>query len=251
MISPCADFEILNAFVDGQLSLSQELEVRRHLDGCENCRSRVESLSALKESVASTAEIRPVPHSLRERINALSSRRAPLAHNRYLWLVAGLAAILLIWVGSAMWSERLAPSSADRLTEALVEDHIHYLNTPDGIQVASDDPQHIAESFQNQIGFPIALPKLSSANLLGGRFCWLRGRKALLAFYRTADERFSIFILDGRGLPSTATKLPCRSVGNFQVCMIPYQHEVIAMVATKEQTPRVLAELKTLQARGE
>jgi hypothetical protein len=79
----------------------------------------------------------------------------------------------------------------------------------------------------------------------------LRGRKALLAFYRTADERFSIFILDGRGLPSTATKLPCRSVGNFQVCMIPYQHEVIAMVATKEQTPRVLAELKTLQARGE
>src|SRR5260370_42117143 len=65
MTPRCAvEFETLSAFADGQLEPGEELDIRRHLDGCEQCRSVVDSLIGLKEAAASTVEVHPVPHSL-------------------------------------------------------------------------------------------------------------------------------------------------------------------------------------------
>src|SRR5262249_59114343 len=67
--------ERLNAYVDGELVAGDELEVRRHLDVCAICAGRVESLLVVKDAVAASAELRPVPHTLRGRLAAHASAR--------------------------------------------------------------------------------------------------------------------------------------------------------------------------------
>jgi anti-sigma factor RsiW len=68
-------FEMLSAYVDGQLATGEELKVGRHLDDCAHCRELLESLPALNEAVASTGEVHPVPHSLRERVNQMRASK--------------------------------------------------------------------------------------------------------------------------------------------------------------------------------
>ncbi|MGH7781224.1 MAG: anti-sigma factor family protein [Candidatus Binataceae bacterium] len=129
---------MLSAYVDGQLETNEELEVRRHLDGCAHCFDLLESLSALNEAVASTAELHPVPHSLRERVNQMrASKRA----SKLVWSAVAIAAALLVTFSLAYWNRRSRVSAVDQLTQALLEDHLRYLNIPDAIQVASDDPR--------------------------------------------------------------------------------------------------------------
>ena len=63
---PCTKtFEDLSAFVDGEMAPEEELALRRHLDTCISCQGAMKTLSALKETVARTAEVHPLPRSLR------------------------------------------------------------------------------------------------------------------------------------------------------------------------------------------
>lgn len=136
-------------------------------------------------------------------------------------------------------------NGADRLTRAMVEDHIHYLNAPNAIEVASDDPQQIAQAFADQFGFRLELPVLPGANLLGGRLCWLHGRKAVLTFYQTPSGRLSLFVLDKQTFAGTAQP-GCTARGGYEVCLVSRAPEVLAMVADKQQAELVMPELKKL-----
>src|SRR5260370_38953880 len=77
--------ETLSAYVDGELDTPRELELRRHLDGCDRCREAVDALLDLKKLVMSAAEIRPVPHTLRESTKAAAVRRKPRRASWLLW----------------------------------------------------------------------------------------------------------------------------------------------------------------------
>src|SRR5260370_27307500 len=126
-------FERLSAFVDGELDPREELELRRHIERCDRCRSIVETLLATKAAVASTAEVRPVPHSLRERVSELVTER-PRRPGIWLLIIPSLAAamiVLVIAIYRPMFGNK--SNGADRLTRAMVEDHIHYLTAPNAI----------------------------------------------------------------------------------------------------------------------
>ena len=58
------DFEVLSAFVDGELSRKEERTLRRHLQSCAACQQQVRSLAALKEAMARTAREQSLPRSL-------------------------------------------------------------------------------------------------------------------------------------------------------------------------------------------
>ncbi|MGH9345286.1 MAG: hypothetical protein ACRD19_16190 [Terriglobia bacterium] len=127
----------------------------------------------------------------------------------------------------------------------MIEDHLRYLKIPDAIQVASNDPHRIADSFQNRVGFPIRLPELSDANLLGARFCWIKRNKALLSFYETHGQRLSIFAIDQNALPRNAVKaIHCTSFGRYEVCLLRAAPELLAMVGEKHETEAILPEFE-------
>jgi anti-sigma factor RsiW len=241
------EFERLSAFVDGEPDPREELELRRHIEGCDRCCSIVETLLATKAAVASTAEVRPVPHSLRERVSELVAERS---RRRGIWrlIVPSLAATMIVLVIATyrpMFGNK--SNGADRLTRAMVEDHIHYLTVSNPIQVATDDPQQIAQAFADQFGFRLELPVLAGANLLGGRLCWLHGHKAVLTFYQTSAGRFSLFVLDKQAFAvAPKRQSECTAAGGYEVCLISRAPEVLAMVADKQQAELVMPEFKKL-----
>src|SRR5713226_1256812 len=59
-------FETLSAYVDGELDASRELELRRHLDGCDRCREGVDALQGLKELVTSARSRTPCEKASRQ-----------------------------------------------------------------------------------------------------------------------------------------------------------------------------------------
>ncbi len=239
-------FETLSAYVDGELDASRELELRRHLDGCDRCREAVDALQGLKELVTSAAEIRPVPHALRESTKAIAVRRKPRSASWFLWpTTAAVIVGLLILAGTRGWLTVSRPTSADLLVKALITDHSRYLSSPYAIQVASSDPRRIAAVFESQTGFRIELPHLSGANLLGARFCRLLGHKGVLSFYESRGKRISLFVLDRTVLPNGEFHASeCRSAGAFEVCLITDAPQLLAMVGDKDQAQLFLSELE-------
>lgn len=241
------EFQRLSAFADGELDASEELDLRRHIERCDRCRSIIETLLASKAAVASTAEVRPVPHLLRKQVSELIGERP---RRRWVWRFAipSLAAVMTVLVISIYSLIRgNSSNTAERLTSAMVEDHIHYLTVPNPIQVASDDPQQLAQAFADQFGFRLELPNLPGASLLGARLCWLRGQKSVLTFYQTRTGKFSLFVLDRHAL--AAGSLPqseCTTTHGYEVCVVSRAPEVLAMVADKQQAALMMPELKRL-----
>ncbi|MGH7781571.1 MAG: anti-sigma factor family protein [Candidatus Binataceae bacterium] len=249
MTSCDTSFEMLSAYVDGQLDAEEELEVRRHFEGCTRCRRTVELLVEMNHAVAAVSEVHPVPHGLRERLNELASSKARRPR-KWLWASLAVAAALLVALGIERWAMWSDGTAVDQLARALVEDHVRYLSIPDAIQVASDNPQRIADSFNNRVGFPIDLPELSNASLLGARFCWLKGHKAVLSFYESKGQRFSLFALGESALPNgQLPKDNCQSFGKYEVCLLRADPELLAMVADRQQAHVILPQLERFGAR--
>lgn len=243
------ELERLSAFADGELDPLEELDLRRHMERCDRCRSIADTLLATKAAVASTAELRPVPHSLRERLSEVFIER-PARRRVWALLIPSLVAatiVLAAVIYRPMFGRKA--NGADRMTLAMVEDHIHYLTFPNAIQVATDDPQQIAQAFADQFGFRLELPVLPDTNLLGARLCWLHGRKAVLTFYQTPSGRFSLFVLDKEAFAATAgPRTKCTSTGGYEVCLVWRAPEVLAIVADRQQAALVMPALKKLAA---
>jgi len=80
-----------------ELDPRDELDLRRHIERCERCNSIIETLLAAKAAVASTAEVRPVPHSLRKHVSELVSERPRKRWLRRL-VIPSLAAVMAVLV---------------------------------------------------------------------------------------------------------------------------------------------------------
>src|SRR5262249_30639518 len=142
VMTPCtASFDRLNAYVDGELLAADQLEVRRHLDVCAICTAQVESLLAIKDAVAASAELRPVPHTLRERLaaHAGAGSRWGLFRAARLGLLAAAALLAIVMAGDR-WaplpasSTRALHGGSDRVIDALVADHLHFLQEPNAVE---------------------------------------------------------------------------------------------------------------------
>ncbi len=247
-MSACAmELARLSAYVDGELGPADELDLRRHLDTCAACARTIETLLALKEAVAMSGDVRPVPHTLRERLAALEQPRRRAWRPRLLH-VAALTAVVLAAVVAAHWVLRPA-GSGDRVAEALVADHLHFLQVPDALEVVSDDPAQIAAWFADKVSFPVRVPRLSGATLLGGRFCSLWGHEVALTFYEVKGRRLSLFVTDPETLAGTPRPTGCSStLGGYRVCLVPAAPTVLAMVGDAEQTAALFPALRQAAA---
>lgn len=241
-------FEQLNAYVDGEAAPAEELEVRRHLETCKACAATVETLLGLKEAVAATVELRPVPHTLRERLAGLDRRR-PRWQRGPAFAAAAVLALALGSVLAVRFARPPSPTQGERMTEALVADHLHYLQVPDPVEIASRDPERVAAWFADKLPFAVHLPELEGASLLGARRCSLWGHRVALAFYESGGERLSLFVADRASFPIATGRTGCtEGLGGKHVCLVGAGPNVLAMVADRDQATALAPQLERLAA---
>ncbi len=180
---------------------SRALEHFRNCPECqEHFRAQTEWTANLKEKIGNEV----VPERLQTQILREIDRRAGpkalrlprLARN---WLLMA-AALLFCLVG--VWFSYWWPSQ--QLFRSVLEDHARYQQVQS--QLTSSNPEQLESWFRDKTDFGVRVPALDSAQLLGGRLCFLKGRKAALVFYRQGGRTVSLFQLSGRGVSLSALK---------------------------------------------
>lgn len=249
-MTPCAKpLEELSAYLDGELSPEEERAIQRHLTTCTSCQEKVQALAALEEAVTRSAETALVPQTLHEYVSALS-QPSPWSFWGFSRVVKmGLAfALILVVVGLASWwwQQNGAKNGPEAIAQALVADHIHYLQEPDALEIASADPTTISEWFHERVPFPVQIPRLHEGRLLGGRLCTLLGRKAALVLFERGGKRLSLFTFAADTVsveekeqmhPANADQPQClRSFGKYVLCFIDSETAVRALVGEELET---------------
>ena len=168
-------------------------QAMEHLRECLECRSYFEAHSEWSQLLRDKAGTVPAPEALRERIAAIAERRPEKSWSRPGW-VAAMA--LLVAGSTALWLAYFLPSKF--FFRELCEDHAKYLAGDS--QAPSSGNSEIESWFRGKTDFSVRVPALEGAESLGGRLCFLRGRKAALVFYRKRGRPVSLFQFDERGV---------------------------------------------------
>ena len=249
-MTPCAKpLEELSAYLDGELGLEEERALQRHLTVCPSCQEKLKVLAALEEAVTRSAETALVPQTLHEYVSSLShpSPWSFWGSSRAAKIVPAFA-LLFVVVGLASWWWRHGgeKSRHEEIAQALVADHIHYLQAPDALEIASADPAILANWFQSRVPFPVQIPRLDDGRLLGGRLCSLLGRQAALVLYERGGKRLSLFTFAADAIPvgekekihtANPDQPRClRPLGKYALCFVGSEEAVRAIVGEEPET---------------
>jgi len=208
----CTPFEALSAYVDDSLPELESATVVGHLQSCPSCRARLDELRWLKNAVRSTAPPAAASEEFRARLATAAARsRRRRRMLRVGTLAAGLTAVLAALV--------LVPAFVRdrRAMAALIGDHVGITVTrEEAFDIAGGDPRELERWFNGKIDFPLHIPQLPAAKLVGARLCDIVGRKIPLASYELGTRRVSILAeRTDRGARATACE---EQVHGFTVC---------------------------------
>lgn len=92
--------KLFSKFIDNELSISEDIFVREHLDQCKRCKEDVDGMRKIKEMLLSLPEIYPSPNfdmSLQNRLSKLERRRHRFAHVvKYVAIYASIACLISV-----------------------------------------------------------------------------------------------------------------------------------------------------------
>jgi anti-sigma factor RsiW len=210
------DPEKLNAFIDGELSASEQQEVQQHLAGCHPCTLRVLSTTQLKAATARAGQ-RFAPSS--EALARLTAQlhREPQTNarvhsiRRITW--AALAAAVVLAVSLIGWRQL---HQSNTLAAELLDQHLATLSSGATPQVISTDRHTVKPWFQGRLPFSFNLPDSAAlppdATLKGADLTYLNGQPAALLLFTIHKHEVSVFLTQRAGGP-TLTALPGTRAG--------------------------------------
>jgi anti-sigma factor RsiW len=164
----------------------------------------------LKDAVRSSAPAAVATSEFKARLAAAAARRRT-RRRVGLGVIGGLAAALAVLLVAL-------PIARDRRAMAeLIGDHVGITVTrEEAFDVTSADAGTLERWFTGKIDFPLHIPQVAKAKLVGARLCDIAGRHIPLASYELGTRRVSIFVeRTGRSARSTACD---EQVHGYTVC---------------------------------
>jgi anti-sigma factor RsiW len=219
--------EELSALIDGELGVEEEIGLRRHLDGCDECAAWRSQLDALSRRIATCAGRERAPHAL---VAQLAQLRQPSGWRRPA-LAAGAAGLLggVVLLGHA---------GEDR-ESALFEDHHRLVSGATALAVESSDPKVVVAGLGPKLPFHIAVAEVEDAEIRGGHACSLPGGPAAYLQYERGGERVSVFVSPTPTAPrDTSAREACKQVEGEAVCTYIGPRETVAIVASRPEMAR-------------
>lgn len=194
----------LNAFVDGELGLDEQLQIETRLGEDAGLRAQVERLRASREAVRESADYHAAPADLRQRLDAIVAARPPRVRARVDWFAwrpwataFAAVAVAAIAINVAL----LAPRADERIEQEVVASHVRATLGQRTVDVASSDHHTVKPWLSAKLDFSPPVNELSGPGsaLLGGRVDYVNGRPVAALAYRHAGHLVDDFIWPATG----------------------------------------------------
>ncbi|WAM23329.1 anti-sigma factor family protein [Myxococcus sp. NMCA1] len=242
--------ERLSAWFDGEVQAHEQQAVAHHLSRCAGCAREAARYASLRQALrAEGAAEQRVPPELAERVTRLVPRPRPFFPRRR--LAAGLAAVLAS-VG-VLWT-----SWPSGMNEALAMDlerhHLKAFSRIAPCEFESSDPAEVKAWVEREVGYPVEVPVVPGATLLGARRCRLHGKLSASLLYRHEGGKAMTLFLPLPG--STAAQEAARFAGDGprctqgpvgeRICVLPGGGERAALAVSELEPAVLLAALARL-----
>ena len=193
----------LDAYIDGELDLTRQLELEQHANACAACAEALRRRRALQGAVRSAGlRFSPSPE-LEARVRAAVLDRpapaeAPLAPAIPPWRGwwGGFASAAALATAAFLLIPYLGTLSGDRrLSEEVAAAHARSLMAGPLTQVEASDQHVVKPWFNGKVDFSPAVRDLASDGfpLEGGRLDHLAGRTVAALVYRRARHPITVF----------------------------------------------------------
>jgi mycothiol system anti-sigma-R factor len=189
----------LNAYVDGELDLSHQLELETHVDGCTDCKSELEQIANFKALVRSNMPVYQAPPELRSRIRSTLRKESKA---NYEWFFAygrqlACAAALVVLGCALSWTWlSLSPRKDNQLITDAISNHARSLMVSHLVDCVSNDEHTVRPWFNGKLDYSPPVPDLAQAGfaLKGGRIDILDRRPVAALVYEHGKHVINLFI---------------------------------------------------------
>jgi len=191
--------EKLDAYLDGELSTSDERLLRDHLRVCSSCAADSIDRLQMKRGVHNAGQrFQPDPEFRRR----LQSSLAPQRPSRRFWQWVLALAGLLVVAGVLIAGRQYDRTGRRQLTSEVVDMHIATLASANPVDVVSTDRHTVKPWFAGKIPFTFNLPELEGTpfTLAGGRVAYLRQSPGAELIFRVRQHQISAFIFQERAV---------------------------------------------------
>ncbi len=213
--------ELVQAYADAQLSVTQSLEVERHLESCARCSALYANQKALSKLIGQSSLYHRAPAALLDRIEAELGIEAPPSapiraarrSRESLWRAIGVAAsaaFLIVLIG-AFGIRLYGPGAEDPAMHDIVANHIRSLMPNHLADVASSDQHTVKPWFNGKLNFspPVRDFAQQGFALTGGRIDVVGDQAVAALVYRHNKHYINLFLWPssrGAAPPRTAIR---------------------------------------------
>ena len=196
------DPDMLNAFIDGELSSSESHEIQQHLADCHPCALHVLSATQLKAATARSAQRFAVtPDALARLAAQLRPQELKKTARIYSFRSITWAAVAVSLVLAVSLIGLRQTRQANALSAELLDQHLAALSGGASPEVLSTDRHTVKPWFQGKLPFSFNLPHVLPADttLKGGDLTYLNGQPAALLLFTIHKHKVSVFLTQRSG----------------------------------------------------
>lgn len=210
----CAEIRLLlHAHADGELDVTNSLELERHLKTCAACAAEKNSLQSLGAALRSGDLNFRAPDSLkkdlRQFVRDLSEEKKPRKEFNPSWFWKFIAfgatafALLVIFLHPAGISEH------DAFLNEVIASHVRSLQVEHLTDVVSSDQHTVKPWFDGKIDFAPDVKDFAAQGfpLVGGRLDYLNGRAVAALIYRHNKHFINVFVWPAMDTLKPATEM--------------------------------------------